>query len=271
MASPSEIAPDTTGYRRTGSDRSAGALTMELADLARELARPDRAWAILSEGNVSARLDDKFAFVKASGSQMSKATGEDMVQVDLEDLLALVDAPAADDYDVIRCFDAIAARTGGRRPSVESLLHAVCLDLPGVTVVGHTHPIPLNALLCSPGAGMLTAGSLFPDQVVVLGTSPLLVPYVDPGLRLAQVVRQTLANAMDNPRAIYLQNHGMFALGSSPSEVLQITEMAVKVAQIILGSLAAGGPRYLDPEDADRIDSRPDERLRRAALSRDAF
>ena len=43
--------------------------------------------------------------------------------------------------------------------------------------------------------------------------------------------------------------------------------MAVKVAKVILGSLPASGPTYMDPVEVARIDTRPDELLRRQALA----
>jgi len=250
-----------------------------LVDLSRELGRPDRAWALLAEGNTSLVLPDasdtapgpRAMLVKASGASMARATPDDFVRLDLAPVLALVDGEGGGDADVTELFDAAALAGGGRRPSVEAILHAVCLDLPGVVAVGHTHPVPVNALLCSVAAEALTRGSLFPDQIVVLGTAPLLVPYIDPGLELARVVRlmlrEHIAATGAIPKVVYLRNHGMFALGGSESEVVQITEMAVKVAEIVLGSLAAGGPVYLSDEAVARIDTRPDELLRRAVLS----
>ncbi|WP_291056734.1 class II aldolase/adducin family protein [Herbiconiux sp.] len=282
----------------------------QLVELSRELGRPDRAWAVLAEGNTSVAVDEGRMLVKASGASMAVAEPADFVPVRVADVLALVDAPdsagagasvgrdagaagagdgaapgasagaasgapgesessAAGDEAVRALF--ATASTGGRRPSVEALLHAVCLDLPGVEAVGHTHPIAVNALLCSPRASLLVEGSLFPDQIVVLGTDPLLVPYIDPGLKLARAVRRMLLERVRTtgrvPKVVYLQNHGMFALGASPAEVLQITEMAVKVAEVIVGSLAAGGPVFLSAADVARIDTRPDELLRREALS----
>lgn len=243
-----------------------------IAALSRELGRPDRDWAILAEGNTSMALPDGRMLVKASGVSMETASPEDFLTLGIDETLQLVDSPGGGDDEVRALFD--AAAVSQRRPSVEALLHAVCLGLPGVDVVGHTHPIPVNALLCSPRASALTDGSLFPDQIVVLGVEQLLVPYIDPGLRLAQVVRSMLrehvAQTGASPKVIYLRNHGMFALGASDREVLQITEMAVKVARVILGALAAGGPVYLEPEHVARIDTRPDELLRRTVLSRDA-
>ena len=49
-------------------------------------------------------------------------------------------------------------------------------------------------------------------------------------------------------------------------QVVNITEMVVKVCNILLGTLAAGGPRFLSPEHVDRIDRRPDELARREDL-----
>ena len=257
-----------------------------LVELSRELGRPDRAWAVLAEGNTSVALggDSGSMLVKASGASMAIAVPDDFVEVRIAEVLALVDAAGADaadasaadaaaeaaDDEAVRELFA-AASDGGRRPSVEALLHAVCLDLPGVEAVGHTHPIPVNGLLCSPQASLLVAGSLFPDQIVVLGTDPLLVPYIDPGLKLARAVRRMLrervASTGSVPKVVYLANHGMFALGASTAEVLQITEMAVKVATVLLHTLAAGGPVFLDDAQVARIDTRPDELLRRAALA----
>lgn len=284
----SAVGPDAT----SGPGVAAGATVTSsdprrvLTTLSRELGRPDRGWAVLAEGNTSVSIDGGRMLVKASGASMAVAEPGDFVAVALAEVLALVDADpgadpgavsadeagaARDDEDVRRLFEA-ASEQGGRRPSVEALLHAVCLDLPGVEAVGHTHPIPVNALLCSPRASLLVDGSIFPDQIVVLGTDPLLVPYIDPGLALARAVRsalrQRVADGGRAPKAVYLQNHGMFALGGSPAEVVQITEMAVKVAEVILGSLPAGGPVFLDARQVARIDTRPDELLRRAALAR---
>ena len=87
--------------------------------------------------------------------------------------------------------------------------------------VGHTHPVPVLSLLCSRHAESLATEMLFPDQIVVLGRRPLFVPYVDPGLALARRVRDDLARHVtrhgEPPKAIYLGNHGLFALGGHPS------------------------------------------------------
>lgn len=239
--------------------------------LSRALGDPAGELAILGEGNTSLRTGEGAMLVKASGASLATVTAADFVALETAPLLALLDDPGADDAAVAEAFAAVEARTG-RRPSVEAMLHAVCLERAGADAVGHTHPVPVLALLCSPHAEALATHLLFPDQIVVLGRHPLFVPYVDPGLALARRVRDDLdahvATHGEPPKAIYLGNHGFFALGRTPEQVLQITAMAVKASRVLVGALAAGGAKPLTEPDADRIDTRLDEHYRRAALQR---
>ena len=243
-----------------------------IVGLSRRLGEPARELVILAEGNTSLRTRPDAMLIKATGASMATASEHDFVEVDLREFDALIADPEAGDDDVRDVF-ARAITWGEGRPSVESLLHAVCHRLPGVTVAGHTHPIAVNGLLCSGRADLLVRGALFPDQIVVLGTSPLLLDYYDPGLSLARIADRRLRDHLQRtgspPKVIYLANHGMFAVGASAQEVLQITMMAVKVASILLATNAVGGPVYLSQADVDRIDTRPDEELRRKLLLRE--
>ncbi len=240
-----------------------------LVQLSREVGRPERDLVILAEGNTSLKTAADRMLVKATGATLANAQPSDFVEVDLTQYRAILGGHAIDDARLASSLLAAVTR-GKKSPSVESLLHAVCLELDGVAAVIHSHPTAVNSLLCSTTPELLTKGSLFPDQVVVLGRHPMLVPYVDPGLPLARYVRTNLARHLDQygeaPRAIFLANHGMFALGATSLDALQITEMAVKAARVILGSVALGGPRFLAEEQAERIDTRPDELLRRRVL-----
>ncbi|NYF16611.1 rhamnose utilization protein RhaD (predicted bifunctional aldolase and dehydrogenase) [Microbacterium sp. AK009] len=242
----------------------------EIAALSRDMARETRGWVILAEGNISVRASAETMFVKASGQRMAHAVVEDFLEVPFAPLLDLLDQADASDDDVSETFDCWS--TGGHRPSVESLLHAVCQTLGGARVVAHTHPLVVNSLLCSDQADALVKGAVFPDQIVVLGPRQMLVPYVDPGLALARVVRAEMSRHLalhgEAPRAIYLRNHGLFALGDSPQDVLNVTEMACKVAQVVSGALTIGNVDYLTPAQVDRIHSRDDEVMRRSALLR---
>ncbi|WP_051580487.1 class II aldolase/adducin family protein [Pseudonocardia acaciae] len=242
-----------------------------LVRLSHQLGDPAADLAILGEGNTSAALGDGSFLVKASGATLGRITEDDLVRLDHAEVLALVDDPTLDDHDVAALSARLAASHEGKPASIETMLHALALDLPGVRVVGHTHPTAVNALLCSDRAADLVAGSLFPDQVVVCGAHALLVPYAEPGLPLARAVRRGLAAHVDEhgapPRLVHLANHGIVALGENAAQVLAVTAMAVKAARILSGALAVGAPRYLDPETVRRLDTRADERHRRAMLS----
>lgn len=249
-------------------------MSLQLIDavlsLSRALGDPARDWAILGEGNVSALATSETMLVKTSGAGMASAQAPDYVEVRLQGILDLLDDPAADDASTETTLLGSRLDQDDKPPSIEALLHAVCIKDAGARVVGHTHPTAVNAILCSDQAEAIVGGSLFPDQVVVLGAHQMLVPYTDPGLALARRVRSGLVafrrTHAETPKVIYLVNHGLFALGRSTDEVLQITEMATKTARVLAGALAIGSPVFLSPEQASRINTRPDELKRRIRL-----
>ena len=242
----------------------------DLLHLSRTLGEPWRRFAILAEGNTSQRVAEDQLAVKATGRSLRHASPEDFVVVSLRRLSQIVDDSEAGDADVARYFDEVETEQG-MRPSVEALLHVVCVVDAGATTVAHTHPESLNALLCSDRADVLAGPPIFPDQVVMIGRRALLVPYTDPGVALARVARARLADHAPQwgmPRAIYLQNHGLVALGSSASQVLQLTEMADKVSRVLAATLSLGNVVPMTEESAERIDTRDDEQIRRTALAR---
>jgi rhamnose utilization protein RhaD (predicted bifunctional aldolase and dehydrogenase) len=246
-------------------------LLTELVELSRSLGRPERDLAVLGEGNTSVRLDDKSFLVKASGTSLARANDESFTKMDLERTLALLELRDPTDDELSEAL--MAARSsddGGLRPSIEAIMHALALTEGEATFVGHTHPTTVNSILCSDRAEALSAGAIFPDQVVVLGRYPLLIPYADVGLPLARALRDGLREHKQRvgapPKTIYLQNHGLVALSESASGVEQVTTMAAKHARIMAGVLAIGEPVYLSTEQANRLDTRSDEEYRRRVL-----
>ena len=247
------------------------ALLKGLVGLSRFLGRPERDLVILGEGNTSVRLDDESFLVKASGTSLANADAESFVEMDFGRTLALLDLEdPADDELGEALMGARSRGEGGLRPSIEAPLHALALTEGEAAFVGHTHPTAVNSVLCSDRAGALSEGAIFPDQIVVLGRHPLHIPYADVGLPLAHALRDGLREHKRRvgapPRTIYLQNHGLVALGGSASGVEQVTTMAAKHARIVAGVLAAGEPVYLTQEQADSLDTRSDEEYRRRVL-----
>ncbi|HIY67465.1 MAG TPA: class II aldolase/adducin family protein [Candidatus Agrococcus pullicola] len=240
-----------------------------LLELAHAAGEPRRGLAILGEGNVSARTGEARMLVKASGSNLGASTPADIVECELAPILALLDDDGADDEAVGRVLLKSRVDQAAKRPSVEAMLHAVVIDA-GAGAACHTHPESANGILCSSKADYLVRGALFPDQIVVLGQRGLLIPYVDPGLELARTVRRELAEFTrlhgQLPKIVYMQNHGIFAIGEDPAECLRITEMADKFAKILTAALAVGEPRFLPESVLDRIENRDDEHYRRRML-----
>ncbi|MGF1656308.1 MAG: class II aldolase/adducin family protein [Verrucomicrobiales bacterium] len=242
-----------------------------LLDLSHQLGQEARALAILGEGNTSvATPSDKF-LVKASGSTLGQLQAEQVVSCRQSDLVKLVEGTSQLSHEETdqALLDA-RVEENAPKPSVEALFHAWLLTLPDVQFVGHTHPVRVNGVLCSPRAEEFAQRRLFPDEIVCCGVASVLVPYCDPGLTLARVIRSKVLQFIEDyqrpPRVILLENHGLIALGSTAAGVLAATFMAEKAAGIFLGAAACGGPRFLPPQEVERIAGRPDEHYRQRAL-----
>ncbi len=243
-------------------------IRQDLVKMSHNLGDPSRDYIILGEGNSSARINEETFWVKASGTSLVDLKSDDLIEVSFAKIFNLMKQENLTDDEV---------RTGLRSvcvdqhvtamPSVETFLHAILLDFDGVNFIGHTHPIAVNAILCSTKAEEAYSGSLYPDQIVYCGPAPVFVPYTDPGFTLAFAIRDHVQAFIDFwgflPKVILMQNHGFIALGNSAKEVENITAMGVKAAQVILGAYASGGPNFLSQENVERIHTRPDEQYRR--------
>jgi rhamnose utilization protein RhaD (predicted bifunctional aldolase and dehydrogenase) len=227
--------------------------------------------AIAGEGNVSGALGEERFFVKASGTSMAALESRHLVEVDARMLLAALEEGLELPDDEIETL-LLGARTDpdALKPSVESLFHAWLLALEGVEFVGHAHPVAANALLCSPRAGLYAARRLFPDQVVYCGAESVLVPYVDPGLKLARTISESVESYRDRcgmvPKIILVRNHGVIALGRTASDVAAALKMAEKSARVFIDAAVLGGPVFMSAGQVARIDGRIDEHYRQRML-----
>jgi rhamnose utilization protein RhaD (predicted bifunctional aldolase and dehydrogenase) len=245
----------------------------QLITMSRHLGDPALDYAILGEGNSSAQIDGDTFWVKASGAEMRTIEGSGFVQVRFEPVLALLAQEGVDDLAVKATLEAARADPAATaRPSVETVLHAIALQLQGVRFVGHTHPTAVNAVLCSQKVEEAIAGRLFPDEIVYCGLAPVYIPYIDPGVPLARTFRAAIDRYLDeyreNPKVVLMQNHGLIALGKTAPEVENITAMYVKTCRVILGAYALGGPHFMSQQAVDRIHTRPDEQYRRQEWDR---
>ena len=241
-----------------------------LLKLSHDLGRQDRGWAILGEGNTSARVDAGTFLVKASGCNLGTLDTSDLVQCNLLPLVSFLERRTASDQEVDAALYASRMDQNAKKPSVETLFHAYLLSLPGIEFVGHTHAPAVNQILCSPRAKEFAHKRIVPDEVICCGSESLFIPYIDPGLKLAQAIRSgTKAfykRTKHFPRVILLQNHGIITLGATTNAVMAAMMMAEKAATIWIGSASLGGPVFMPKAQIDRIASRQDEDVRRREM-----
>jgi rhamnose utilization protein RhaD (predicted bifunctional aldolase and dehydrogenase) len=241
-----------------------------LMKLSHALGDSQRQLAILGEGNASTRLTADSFLVKASGSSLGTLRETDLVECKSAGLLALLPDAKPSDETVDRALMDSRCDASAKKPSVEALFHAWFLTLPGIEYVGHTHAPAVNGILCSPRAKEFAEKRIFPDEVVCCDVESVFVPYSDPGLRLAQVIRGQTGAFMEKhqrpPRVILLESHGIITIGRTAEAVMAAMLMAEKAAAIWLSAAALGGPKFMTASDVARIAKRPDEEVRRKAL-----
>jgi rhamnose utilization protein RhaD (predicted bifunctional aldolase and dehydrogenase)/NAD(P)-dependent dehydrogenase (short-subunit alcohol dehydrogenase family) len=188
-------------------------------------------------GNSSVKVDGVL-YIKPSGTSLSSLTPESVVPLDIEKLMAFLEAtadgPVAGGSDVI-LEAAVAARVGPadeRRPSVELLFHAL---IPERFVI-HTHPTAVNALTCARN-GAAIARQLFGDRAA-------WVPYIDPGLPLARSIRDArkaheTRTGGSAPRIFFLASHGLVVAGDTPQEIEDASTQVIEAIRAHLAGLPA--------------------------------
>lgn len=188
-------------------------------------------YVIAGGGNTSYK-DEKSIWVKASGSPLAGLTEDGLVALDREKLHIISqkeypqDPVRREDEVKTDLYSAILDPGRGKRPSVETSLHEIIR----YRYVVHLHPALINGLLCSRNAKQLTT-QLF-------GTRVLFVPYIDPGYTLFKklysdisLYRETYG---EDPRIIFLENHGSFVSADTTAEIYSIyKEIIDKISEVV--------------------------------------
>jgi rhamnose utilization protein RhaD (predicted bifunctional aldolase and dehydrogenase) len=238
----------------------------DLIQMSRNIGNPEYDYVILAEGNTSAKIDDNSFYVKASGFYMENIDEKGFVEVSIETLLLILKQDSMSDDELKQSYIEATSSYSGIQPSIESILHAICINLGDAHFVCHTHPTAVNAVLCSRGAKKAFTGMIFPDEITVCGPAVLYIDWAQPGLDLAKKVWVKIEKFKEKynmpPRVIVMQNHGLIALGQNSTQVENVTHMFVKACRIRHGTFANRGPRFLDEKDVYRIIQRPDEKYR---------
>lgn len=254
------------------SEKTNEDILRELTQMSRNLGKSERNLVIIGEGNTSALLPDGSYYLKASGFEMSSINEDGFVRLKKQTVLDLLEKQNICEDELKKLFNAAKVNPEEtKRPSVEALMHALCLSYEDVRFIAHTHPCNINRLTCSKTFPENLRGRMYPDEIVLLGEDSVFIPYTDPGIPLACEIKKQIDTYISEygsvPKCIYMQNHGFVALGASAREAENITLTAEKAAFIRLGAIAAGGINLLDVQTVRHIMNRPDEKYRKALFA----
>lgn len=180
-------------------------------------------------GNTSVKPGDGTLLVKASGTTLRDASADSFVLVDSLKVLKVLEAVELQtlvlpqrDRQVADWINATVLDKSGRRPSIETFMHAM---LPDKYIV-HVHPVFVNALTCMAG-GQQIAETLFQDVPF------LWVDYGAPGYPLAMTLKSCIAKCRmaggELPRLIFLENHGVIFSGETPDQIYTLSEKVVMI------------------------------------------
>ena len=191
----------------------------------------DKDFIIAGGGNTSYKDDEKI-WVKASGTSLATIQEDGFVVLDRSKLKVIseceypAESSAREEAVKQDMHEAIIDKTKGLRPSVETSMHNV-ISYPFVV---HTHPMLINALMCSSNA-KTEVEALFDDPGV-------FIPYTDPGYILFKKVEDEIkayrAKKGYDPKIIWLENHGIFVSADNTDEIDAIyNEVVAKISSKI--------------------------------------
>ncbi len=239
--------------------------------LAHEVGLETRRLVVLTEGSVSARIDDKQFLTKATGFKLSDLTREGISTCWTDTILSIIEQPLLDLGSLHRILSDALVDSTGPRAGVDAAIHALLLSLPGTRFVVQAQPETVLQILCSPAAERFADHRMFPDEVDFCGSQTVFVPYTDPGAPLAREIRSKLSifqRRSQNriPRLILIQNQGAIAIGQTAAATLGAIMMAEKAARVFVGATRLGGPLFLPPQHVIRLESRGDETPRPSTI-----
>jgi rhamnose utilization protein RhaD (predicted bifunctional aldolase and dehydrogenase) len=207
------------------------------------------------EGACAAKVSDARFLVSARNVPLSKLAARDLVAVETKKELKALDSEAPPEEPE----EVPLIKEEKPEPSLDASIYAYVFTFEGVRFAAHTQPVEVNQILCSPRARQFSDRRTYYEEVIACGASSVLVPYMDAGLPLGREVKRKILLWRDRykiaPKLLLLQNHGMIVLGETCEEVLRITELTVKAAQIFTGAAMLGGPVFLTPSNVLEIDS----------------
>ena len=173
-------------------------------------------------GNISARQEDGTIVITPSSVDYAEMTLADLCVVDL-------------DGNTLEAAE-------GRSPSSEKLLHLACYRaFDDIGSVIHSHPVYATMFAIAHE----DIPACIDEFAIYVGGDVRCTDYAASG---TPDVGAAAVKALEGRGAALLANHGMVAVGPRPSNVLHITALVERSAQIVCGARILGAPQHLPAE-----------------------
>lgn len=199
-------------------------LRQQICDCARTLY--ERGHNAPADGNVSARLSERYLLCTPTLSHKGALSAQDIVKVRAEDGSAVDRGQTASSE--IRMHLAIYAH----RPDIGAIVHAHSPNTVGLSVAGVSLQRPV-----------------VPEAILALGGVPT-VPYASPTTQ--DVASAVLPFALRYD-AFVLERHGPVSLGADLDQAFGRLEIVEHTARITIAALSAGGAKPLPEQEAARL------------------
>jgi L-fuculose-phosphate aldolase len=146
--------------------------------------------------------------------------------------------------DVVVLNEKLEVVDGKAVPSIEKAMHAaVYAARSDIGAVIHTHPIYSSVL----GVNHMDLPGISEDFVQLVGEKIVCSEYALPGTpKLAENVIQALGKERN---AVILPNHGTLCAGRDLREVLRVSYVVEKTAQVYVMAMSIGTPLLISDED----------------------
>ncbi len=219
-------------HRSVRKQPSVTSLLKDLVALSRKYGA-DPTHIIAGGGNTSVKKGDRL-WIKASGQALATIDTNGFLELRMPEVLGILDRKdwssdrdEREDQIVQVLLDArVNPPHPNMRPSVESTLHALMPQ----TFVLHTHGELANGITCSRQGEKAFASLPLPRKI-----RPVWIPYVDPGMPLAQTLAKSLKRYEEKngvpANCVFMGKHGVLTAGATAKEtedLMQACDEAIR-------------------------------------------
>ncbi len=231
---------------------SVTSLLKDLVALSRKYGA-DPSHIIAGGGNTSVKKGDRL-WIKASGQALATIGTDGFLELRMPEVLGILERKdwsenrdEREDQIVRVLLDArVNPPQPNMRPSVESTLHALMPQ----TFVLHTHGELANGITCSKQGEKAFASLPLPKKI-----RPVWIPYVDPGMPLAQTLAKALKRYEDEhgvcANCVFMGKHGVLTAADTAEEAEDLMQACDDTIRGVIRKKAPRGKQMALEADSD--------------------